>query len=153
MKSSDTSTIRHGLGEVQEQSGALIRDIYYTMDAIINRLLRDNTKLAAYRMVQKELLEKADAEMENQPVMGNKEFIHALFDLPEIDKDDDSVLPCEPTNTKGSGRKRLKNSYEEASTKKQKQTRYCTKCGKTGHNSRTCEKNKTSKEKAPSLEE
>ncbi|GKC22262.1 hypothetical protein Tco_1024412, partial [Tanacetum coccineum] len=77
MKSSDTSTIRHGLGEVQEQSGALIQDIYYTVDAIINRLLRDNTKLAAYKMVQKELLEIPDAEMENQPVMGNKEFIHA----------------------------------------------------------------------------
>ncbi|GJT34340.1 FAR1-related sequence 5-like protein [Tanacetum coccineum] len=77
MKSSDTSTIRHGLGEVQEQSGALIQDIYYTVDAIINRLLCDNTKLAAYKMVQKELLEIPDAEMENQPVMGNKEFIHA----------------------------------------------------------------------------
>ncbi|PWA66943.1 FAR1 DNA binding domain, Zinc finger, SWIM-type, MULE transposase domain, FHY3/FAR1 family [Artemisia annua] len=138
VKSSEASTIRHGLGETQETSGALIRDIYYIVDATINRLLSDNAKLAAYRMVQKELLEKADAETENQPVMGNKEFIHLLLDLPEIDEDDDTILPCEPTNDKGS-RKRLKNAYEEASTKKQKQTRNCSKCGKTGHNSRTCE--------------
>ncbi|GJW21369.1 FAR1 DNA binding domain, zinc finger, SWIM-type, MULE transposase domain containing protein [Tanacetum coccineum] len=138
VKSSESDTIRHGLGEVREQSSALIRDIYYTIDAIINRLLSNNTKLAAYKMVQKELLEKADAEMENQPVTENKEFIHALLNLPEIDEDDDTILPCEPINTKG-GRKILKNAYEKASSKKQSQIRRCTKCGKTGHNSRTCD--------------
>ncbi|GKB32386.1 FAR1-related sequence 5-like protein [Tanacetum coccineum] len=138
VKSSESDTIRHGLGEVQEQSSALIRDIYYTIDAIINRLLSNNTKLAAYKMVQKELLEKAYAEMENQPVTENKEFIHALLNLPEIDEDDDTILPCEPINTKG-GRKILKNAYEKASSKKQSQIRRCTKCGKTGHNSRTCD--------------
>ncbi|GJX94284.1 FAR1-related sequence 5-like protein [Tanacetum coccineum] len=58
---------------------------------------------------------------------------HGL-DFPEIDEDDDTILPCQPANTKGSGRKRLKNAYEEASTKKQRQTRYCTKCGARGHN-------------------
>ncbi|PWA59003.1 FAR1 DNA binding domain-containing protein [Artemisia annua] len=140
IKSSEASTIRHGLGEIQEQSGALIRDIYYTVDATINRMLSNNTKLAEYRMVQKELLEKADAEMENQPVMGNKEFIHALLDLPEIEEDDTTILNPIPIDPKGSGRKRLKNAYEEASAKRQKQTRACTKCGETGHNSRTCEK-------------
>jgi hypothetical protein len=93
-------------------------------------------------MVQRELLEKADAEMENQPVMGNKEFIQALLDLPETEENDDTILNPIPIDPKGSGRKRLKNAYEEASTKKQKQTRACTKCRENGHNSRTCEKKK-----------
>ena len=79
--------------------------------------------------------------MDNQPVMGNKDFIIALYDLPEIHEYDDPILALPDINNKGH-RKRLKNACQEAIAKKHKKLTNCSKCGGSGHNSRTCDKYK-----------
>ncbi|KAL8224036.1 hypothetical protein R6Q57_019511 [Mikania cordata] len=124
-------------GKNVEDVGSIVRDILFSNEYIVNRLLTDIDELSRYRDQLKDMISKVDSSfVEKKSLSKNDKFSNIVHgDLPSF------VTIKRPIGirTKGSGsQKRMKSYRELASVQKERKGRACIICKRRGHNKRSC---------------
>jgi hypothetical protein len=122
---------------------AVIREIRFANDYIINRLVGDTNQLCLYRDHLKSYMSTADEVQVVAPPPSRRDRFAAVT---EMGKHSNAKvrIPIK-TKTKGCGsHKRLKSGREIAISQAGKKARECGFCKKPGHNQRTCPLDKQS---------
>ncbi|CAH1413033.1 unnamed protein product [Lactuca virosa] len=119
----------------------MIRDIYYSVDYCVDRLVSDMEKLKLYREKLREMTQEVDEDTRSVQPMTNRGFIEAVFGVEK--RDEVKVKIPEGIRNKGSGpvKKRMIGEKEMAILKAKKGSIKCGRCGEyVDHNARTCKK-------------
>ncbi|XP_023749656.1 protein FAR1-RELATED SEQUENCE 7-like [Lactuca sativa] len=120
---------------------SMIRDIYYSVDYCVDRLVSDMEKLKLYREKLREMTQEVDEDTRSVQPMTNRGFIEAVFGVEK--RDEVNVKIPEGIRNKGSGpvKKKMIGEKEMAILKAKKGSRKCGRCGEyVVHNARTCKK-------------
>lgn len=144
------------ISEKKEEIHSIVRDLYFSMDFCIDRMVNDFDSLRKFRDEMKEKMTTVENETKYAKPMKNKEVIESLMGV--VQKENITILPPTQVSNKGSGRpkKRMKGKKEIAIEKAKKDGRKCHKCNKfipfgasEKHDKRNCHKfqvQETSKE-------
>lgn len=136
--SDESANTIQSLSGKEDGSTAVIREIMYSVEYCVNRLVCDMDKLILYRDQQKELMLKADIDVP-KPVKKNKNVM--FQELLGVTEPVEPLTINVPTGirNKGSGsRTRYKSKKEIAMTESGKNQRLCSRCKTRGHNIKTC---------------
>ncbi|XP_023730020.1 protein FAR1-RELATED SEQUENCE 1-like [Lactuca sativa] len=127
--------------DANDASKSKIRDIYYSVDYCVDRLVSNMEKLKLYREKLREMTQEVDEDTRSVQPMTNRGFIEAVFGVEK--RDEVNVKIPEGIRNKGSGsvKKRVIGEKEMAILKAKRGSRKCGRCGEyVDHNARTCKK-------------
>lgn len=133
--------------EKKEEIQTIIRDLYFSMDFCIDRLVNDIEKLKIFRDEMNEKKTNVEGQTKNSKPMKNKEVIQSFMGIAQKKKI--NVLPPNQINNKGTRtmKKQMKGKMEIAIEHAKKDGRTCHKCGmyikygaKEKHDTRNCHK-------------
>ncbi|XP_023756408.1 protein FAR1-RELATED SEQUENCE 7-like [Lactuca sativa] len=134
------NTCQFPTNDANEDFKAMIRDIYFSVDYCVDRLVSNMEKLKLYRQKVKELTKDVEEETRNARPMTNTAFIGSVLGVEKRDKV--TVKIPEGIRNKGSGpiKKRMIGQKETAIVNAKKGSRKYGRCGKyVDHNARTCQ--------------
>jgi hypothetical protein len=117
---------------------AVVRDIKFSTEYVINKLVSDMDQLCIFRDHVKQYMSKADDFHVTAPPPTRKEKFAAVVGMSQSSTA--TIRVPIGTRFKGCGsRKRLKSKREQAISQAAKKQRKCKKCKSCGHDRRNCE--------------
>ncbi|KAD4888291.1 hypothetical protein E3N88_20364 [Mikania micrantha] len=122
-------------GKNVEDVGSIVRDILFSNEYIVNRLVTDIDELSRDQL--KDMISKVDSSfVEKKSLSKNDRFSNIVHGDPPSFA---TIKRPVGIRTKGSGsQKRLKSYRELASVQKEKKGRACIICKRRGHNKSSC---------------
>ncbi|KAD2805160.1 hypothetical protein E3N88_27353 [Mikania micrantha] len=120
-----------------EDVDTIVRDILFSNEYIVNRLVTDIDELSRYRDQLKDMISKVDSSFVDKKALSkNDRFSNIVHGDPPSFA---TIKRPIGIRTKGSGsQKRLKSYRELATVQKEKKGRACIICKRRGHNKRSC---------------
>lgn len=137
-KTVDTNQKLQEAVEKANGADAVIREIFYSVEYCVNRLVGDMDKLRFFRDHEKDLMMKADFDVPSPTQINKTSRMGSMLGV-TVPKNIDINVPTGIRNKGSDVRTRLKSKKEIAMDAAAKKFRLCGSCNKReGHNIKTC---------------